>query len=83
MQSFEEARRKAKLSAEDFAAIQQPIDKRTGKKNPFFDRIYKSKNDIKKEIADKEADREMGEALNNRERENFNKKEKRLHPKYL
>jgi len=83
MQSFEEARRKAKLSPEDFAAIQQPIDKRTGKKNPFFDKVYSRKNDIKKQVADKEADREMGEALNNRERENFNEKEKRLHPKYL
>ena len=83
MKSFEEERRKAKLSPEDFAAIQQPIDKRDGKKNPFFDKIYKSKNDIKKKIADKEAEREMAEALEGKEREDFYSKERRLHPKHI
>ena len=83
MQSFEEARRKAKLSPEDFAAIQQPVDKNTGKKNPFFDKVYSRKNEIKKQVADREADREIGEALRNKEIEDFNNKEKRLHPKYL
>lgn len=83
MQSFEEARRKAKLSVEDFAAIQQPVDKKTGKKNPFFDKVYSRKNEIKKQVADREANDEILEALEDKQRKNFDEKEKRLHPKYL
>jgi len=40
MESFEELRRKAKMSENDFADVQQPFDRKTGKRNPYFDKIY-------------------------------------------
>jgi hypothetical protein len=48
MKSFEEERRKTKLSKEDFIAIQQPIDKKTGKINEFFVKAFGDKKLPKK-----------------------------------
>jgi hypothetical protein len=50
MKSFEEERRKKKLSPEDFLAIQQPFDKK-GKPNELFVKAFgKDKLPKKKKI---------------------------------
>jgi len=81
--SFEEQRRKTKLSEEDFAAIQQPFDKKTGKKNPLFDKIYQEKQKIKEKLADQQAQQEIAEVLEKQERKEFEERDGHLHPKYL
>jgi hypothetical protein len=48
MKSFEEARRKAKLSPDDFIAAQQPIDRKTGKVNELFVKAFGKKRLPKK-----------------------------------
>lgn len=40
MSSFEEERRKRKLSTEDYIAIQQPVDRKTGKVNELFIKAF-------------------------------------------
>jgi len=37
---IEEERRKLKLSTEDFASIQQPVDRKTGKVNELFVKAF-------------------------------------------
>lgn len=81
--SFEEQRRKAKLSEEDFAAIQQPFDIKTGKKNPNFDKIYQEKQRIKEKLANKQAQEEIAEVMEKQERKEFEERDGHLHPKYL
>ena len=83
MESFEKQRRKAKLSEEDFAAIQQPIDKKTGKPNPFFSRIYGDIQKKKTESADKQTEQEMAEVIEKQERKEFEGRDRHIHPKYL
>lgn len=43
MRSFEQERRKRKLSSEDFISVQQPIDTKSGKVNEFFVKAFGKK----------------------------------------
>lgn len=82
MESFEEQRRKARMSPDEFAAIQQPVDQKTGRKNPLFYKLYNEQNKKKQVTMDRHTEEQEAEAKENEERNNFDSKEKRLHPKY-
>lgn len=81
--SFEEQRRKAHLSEDEFAAIQQPIDRKTGKVNPNFNKIYGSSQKVKERIADEQSQKEIEEAMDKQRRKEMEEEDRRLHPKYL
>jgi hypothetical protein len=82
MESFEELRKKAKMSEDDFAAIQQPFDKKTGKRNPYFDKIYAKKMKDKERLANEHISKEQEMKIKSEWEKRYSE-ERRLHPKYL
>ena len=80
MKSFEEERRKAKMSPQEFADVQQPFDKQ-GKRNELFDKIYSKQKKQKEHLAEIDQQTEL-EKIEEQEWRKTNK-DRDLHPKYI
>lgn len=82
MESFEELRRKAKMSENDFADVQQPFNRKTGKRNPYFDKIYSKTLQEKERLVNERISKEQEMKIRS-DWEKQHSQERRLHPKYL
>jgi ribosomal protein L14E/L6E/L27E len=80
--NIEAERKKLKMSENEFLAIQQPIDRQTGKPNPLFEKVYGSQQKINVQQAEKARQQELETQWEQREREEYCRKYREIHKKY-